>query len=84
MRNIMISHVDKVLAESDGFAPVRISLCHDSGVADMPRWQSMNLKARQEMFASVLAHFRNHGYTVKTQRVGHDWVTFTFSTFEIG
>ena len=66
MRNIMISHVNKILAESDGFAPVRVSLCHDSGVADMPRWQSMNLKARQEIFASVLTHFRNHGYTVRS------------------
>lgn len=79
MRNRMISYVNKVLAESDNLAPVRVSLCHDSGVADNVRWKNMTLKAQQEVFQSVLEHFRNHGYSVRSLgqddviEIGHNY-----------
>lgn len=66
MRNRMITYVNKALAESDGLSPVRLALCHDSGVTEHVRWKNMTLKARQDIFNSVLEHFRAHGYSVRT------------------
>lgn len=66
MRNRMITYVNKVLAESDGLAPVRLNLCRDSGVKEHARWKSMTLRAQQDAFNSVLEHFRSHGYSVRT------------------
>lgn len=66
MRNRMIAYVNKVLAESDGLAPVRLNLCRDSGVREHVRWKNMTLRAQQDAFNSVLEHFRSHGYSVRT------------------
>ena len=79
MRNRMITYVNKVLAESDSLTPVRISLCHDSGVVENVRWKNMTLKAQQDVFQSVLEHFRNHGYSVRSLgqddviEIGHNY-----------
>lgn len=79
MRNRMITYVNKVLAENDSLTPVRISLCHDSGVVENVRWKNMTLKAQQEVFQSVLEHFRNHGYSVRSLgqddviEIGHNY-----------
>ena len=66
MRNRMIAYVNKVLAESDGLAPIRLNLCQDSGVREHVRWKNMTLRAQQDAFNSVLEHFRSHGYSVRT------------------